>query len=69
MKIEIPNAIVQEALEAYLIQDKWSINSTEWRSREAERRQYHFSEIVIWIIVNEYRNQKLLPYGNRKKTK
>lgn len=47
MKIQIPDILIQEALEAHFIQDRGSINSTEGRSREVERREHHFAEIVM----------------------
>lgn len=65
MKIEIPNSLIQEALESHFIQDRWTIKSTEGRSREVERRAYHFHEIVMGLIINEYRRQKLLPYNKK----
>ena len=64
MLVNIPNSIVQEALEAHIIQNSGSVNSTEGRAREVERREKHFAEIVIWIIASEYRKQRILPYGN-----
>ena len=69
MKIEISNNIIQMALEAHLIQQSGSINSTEGRSREVERRQNHVCEIIIWIITNEYRKQRILPYVTRNTPK
>jgi len=66
INIPIPDHIAQEALECFFIQQSWSIKSTELRSREVERKSYHFHDILIWIIANEYRRQKLLPYNNQK---
>lgn len=63
MIIEIPDRICQEALEAHLIQQQWSVNWIELRSREVERREHHVAEIVCAIIANEYRRKKLLPYN------
>ena len=63
MLIEIPDRIAQEALEAHLIQQKWSINSAEIRSREVERRESHIAEIVCAIIAKEFVNRKLLSYN------
>ena len=65
MQIEIPDTIAQEALEAHFIQQKWSINTAELRSREVERKQSHITEIVCAIIAKQYSNQKLLPYISR----
>lgn len=66
MLIELPNSIIQEAIEAHLIQQKWSINSTEGRSREVQRRESHVAEIVCAIIAREFYKQKLLPYAKSK---
>lgn len=62
MIIEIPDRLAQEALEAHFIQQKGSINSTEWRSREVERREHHIAEMVCAIIAKDFANRKLLPY-------
>ncbi len=69
MLVNIPNNIVQEALEAHIIQNSGSVNSTEWRARDVERREKHFAEIVIWIIASEYRKQRILPYVTRNTPK
>lgn len=50
------------ALEAFFIQQWWSIKSTEIRSLEVERREKYIAEIVCAIIASQYRKQKLLPY-------
>lgn len=65
MKIEIPQCIVQEAIECHLIQQGWTVKWTEIRSREVERREAHIAEIVCAIIANEFRRQKLLPYNKK----
>jgi len=64
MKINISDKVIQMALESHFIQ-QWSVKSTEWRSREVERRQHHISEIVCGVIINQYRKQKLLPYNKK----
>lgn len=63
MQIEIPDRIVQKALECHFIQQKWSVNSTEWRSREVERREHHIAEMVCAIVAKDFTNRKLLPYN------
>lgn len=63
MIIEIPDRLAQEALECHFIQQKWSIASTEWRSRGVERRESHIAEIVCAIIAKDFSNRKLLPYN------
>lgn len=66
MLINIPNSLIQEALESHIIQTSWSVNSTEGRSREVQRRESHVAEIVCAIIAREFYKQKLLPYAKSK---
>ena len=65
MLIEIPTILVEEALSAHFIQQGGSLNTMELRCRDVERREHHFAELVMAIIVQEYRKMKLLPYDNK----
>ncbi len=51
--IPIPNSIIQEAIDAWIIQMKWSAGSVESRSRDVERIEHHLAEIVIAVIQKE----------------
>ena len=57
MLIEIPNVIVQEALDANVIQMKWSLGSVEIRSRQVEALEHHIGEIVSALIIKQYNQQ------------
>lgn len=63
MEYNLPENIIQMAIECHFIQMKWSINSTEWRSREVERREHHIAEMVCAIVAKDFTNRKLLPYN------
>jgi hypothetical protein len=60
LTIQIPLSLVEEAIACHHIQMKWSLASVELRSREVERMEHHFSEILMAIIIREYQNQKRL---------
>ena len=62
MKIEIPNIVIQELVDANIIQTHWNIHSTEVRSQQATRLQWHFAEYVSALIGKELRNRNILPY-------
>lgn len=51
--IPIPNSIIQEAIDAWIIQMKWSAGSVEIRSRQVEVMEKHIAEIVIAVIQKE----------------
>jgi hypothetical protein len=63
--IPIPVSLVQEAIDCGIIQTTWTPKSAELRSREVERREKHFAELVIAIINKELNKQKRLPYNPR----
>lgn len=65
MLFEIPQCVVQEAIECHFIQQGWTVQWTELRSREVERRESHIAEIVCAIITKEFNRQKLLPYNKK----
>lgn len=49
--VEIPNSILQEAIDCHLIQMNWSYWSVESRSRDVERLENHIAEIVSAILI------------------
>lgn len=61
MLIDIPRCLVEEALSCHFIQQQGSTNSIEYRSKDVERRQHHFSELVTAIIIKQITHQKRLP--------
>ena len=61
--VPIPEELIQDALAAHHIQQKWSLSSIEHRCRDAERRAYHFHDILMQIIIKEMIAQKHIPYN------
>jgi hypothetical protein len=55
--IPIPNSIIQEAIDCWIIQMKWSAGSVEIRSRQVEVMEHHIAEIVSAIILKEVTKQ------------
>ncbi len=50
MKIDIPNSVIQELVDANIIQTHGSVQSIEMRSSHATRLQWHFAEYVSAMI-------------------
>ena len=61
--IPIPVSLIQEALDAWIIQTHGIPQSADLREAEVMRREHHFAEIVIAIILKEFHKQKSLPYN------
>lgn len=55
--IPIPNSIIQEAIDCWIIQMKWSAWSVDVRCRQVEVMQHHIWEIVSAIILKEVNRQ------------
>lgn len=55
--IPIPNSIIQEAIDCWIIQMKWSAWSVEIRSRQVEVMEHHIAEIIISVIQKEVNKQ------------
>lgn len=51
--IPIPNSIIQECIDAWIIQTKWSNSSFEVRSRQVEVMEKHIAEIIIGVVQKE----------------
>lgn len=65
MKIEIPESIIQEMIEASIIQTHGNVQSAEARWQQVQRLEYHIAEYVIALIGKEMRNRKMLPYNKQ----
>lgn len=63
LTIEIPIKLIQEAIDAGVIQTHWNAKSSDLRWNEVQRREYHFSQLVISIIIRELEKQRRLPYN------
>lgn len=61
--IAIPISLIQDAIDSGVIQTHGTPRSADLRWDEVQRRQYHFSEIVISIIIKELENQRRLQYN------
>lgn len=61
MQIDIPTNIVQEAIDADVIQSAWSVWWIEARSRAVQMIEHHIGEIVSAIIIKEYRSRQKNP--------
>lgn len=54
---------IQNALDAGIIQSHGTAKSADLRWDDVMRREYHFAQIVIAIILKEFHKQKSLPYN------
>lgn len=63
VSIDIPIKLIQEAIDAGVIQTYWNVKSSDLRWNEVQRREYHFSQLVISIIIRELEKQRRLPYN------
>ena len=62
MKIDIPDILIQELVEANVIQRSGSIHSVESRGNQVTRLQWHFAEYVTALIAKQMQKRKMLPY-------
>ena len=49
--VEIPNSLLQEAIDCHIIIMNWSHWSIESRVRDVERLEHHIWEIVSAILI------------------
>lgn len=60
MNIDIPNSVIQECIDAGIIQTSWSINSTESRSSHTQRLTYNVGEYVVAKVQKVFNSTKRL---------
>ena len=56
MKIDVPDSIIADLIDANIIQCHGSINTVEMRSQMSTRLQWHFAEYVTALIAKELKN-------------
>lgn len=61
MLVNIPDAIIQEMVDANIIQQFWSVKTADLRWNHVHRLTYHVWEYVLALIGKEMRNRKMLP--------
>lgn len=62
MLIEIPQRIVEEMMEAVIIQKNGDIKSSDIRGEQVQRMEKHIAEIVCGIIEKEMIKRKYIWY-------
>lgn len=60
MNIELPNPVIQECIDAGIIQTSWSMNSIESRSSHAQRLTYNVGEYVVAKVQSLFNATKRL---------
>ena len=63
MLIEVPNNIIEELIEANILQKSGTIWSAETRWAQVQRLEYHVSEIISAIIWKELQKRRFIKWS------
>ena len=59
MQINIDNKLIEKIIEWNVIQNSWTISSTDLRSAQVARIEYQVSQIVMAVVQQEIKKYRI----------